>query len=78
VSVDHWTRVVFLGGPYDGRTSSVNFCGLRAPMDGYGWKHRCGHDTFAVGWYDEDGRWEHPERDVVVEGSCPDCWKANR
>jgi hypothetical protein len=68
---------VLIGGPYHGETHVVGV-GVRAPMRGYGWKYECGHETFAIGWYDSDGVWEHPERDVVELGHCADCWKGDR
>ena len=67
--------VFLVGGPYDGKKYDITFSGLKAPMHGYGWTHSCGHDTFAIGWYDENGTWEHPERNLSVDYECARCWK---
>jgi hypothetical protein len=78
MGADEFPEVVLSGGPYDGKTHAVGV-GVRAPIRGvYGWKYECGHETFAIGWYDADGAWEHPKRGVVEDGVCADCWEGDR
>ena len=75
-------EVRFVGGPFDGQTGAFRMR-LRVNVGfRHGWKFSCGHPASTWGFYYEYGEgiaeWEEPERDVIEDHRCNDCWQMAR